>query len=60
MVDDSEYLERLPWLPLYIVQGQSAYKAGGSPDRRVESLREVLVNLACKIRRLLVLVWAWL
>jgi hypothetical protein len=33
---------------------------GGSPDRRVKSLREVLTNLACKLHRLLVFVEAWL
>ena len=53
-------LERVPWLPLYRVRGQDAYKAGGSPDRRVESLREVLANLACKLRHLLVHVRSWL
>jgi hypothetical protein len=30
------------------------------PDRRVEILREVLTNLACKLRRLLMLTRAWL
>ena len=40
-----------PWLPL---------QRGGSPDRRVESLREVLANLACKLRRLVMLARAWL
>ena len=55
-----ESLRWVPWLPLYRVWGQSIYKEEGSPYRRVVSLREVLVNLACKLRRLLVLVWAWL
>jgi hypothetical protein len=33
---------------------------GGSPDRGVESPRKVLANLACKLRRLLVFIRAWL
>jgi hypothetical protein len=45
---------------LYRVWGQSLIQRGGSPDRRVKSLREVLANLACKIRRLLMLAQAWL
>ena len=32
---------------------------GGSPDRRVESLREGLANLTCKLRCLLVHVRSW-
>jgi len=36
------------------------YKAVGSPDQRVMSLRESLANLACKLRYLVVHVWAWL
>jgi hypothetical protein len=36
------------------------YKEEGSPDRRVVSLGEDLGNLACKLRRLVVHVWAWL
>ena len=59
-VEDSEYLERVPWLSLYRVWGQGTYKAGGSPNRRVESLRKGLANLACKLRRLLALVRSWL
>ena len=50
----------MPWLPLYRAWGQSVYKEEGSPDRRVMSLREGLVNLACKLRCLVVHVWAWL
>ena len=50
----------VPWLPLYTAQDQGLYKAVGSPDRRVVSLREVLANLACKLRRLVVHVRAWL
>ena len=42
----------VPWLPLYRAWGQGVYKEEGSPDRRVVSLREVLANLACKLRRL--------
>ena len=40
--------------------GLGLVQRGGSPDQRVESLREVLANLACKLRRLLVLVRSWL
>jgi hypothetical protein len=50
----------VPLLPLYRVQGQDAYKAIGSPDRGITSLREGLANLACKLRRLVELVRAWL
>ena len=50
----------VPWLPLYRVQGQGLYKAVGSSDRRVMSLREVLANLACKLRHLVEHLWAWL
>jgi hypothetical protein len=63
MVEDEEWVHVprwVPWLPLYRVWGQVLIQRGGSPDRRVVSLREVLANLACKLRRLLVLVWAWL
>jgi hypothetical protein len=49
-----------PWLPLYRVQGQGLLQREGSPNRGVESPREVLTNLACKLRRLLVFVGAWL
>ena len=49
-----------PRLPLYRVRGQGVYKEGGSPDRRVVSLREVLTNLACKLRCLVEYVWTWL
>jgi hypothetical protein len=52
MVEDQD----LSWMGalavLYRVRGQSLYKAVGSPDRRVISLRESLANLACKLRRL--------
>ena len=34
--------------------GPGLIQRGGSPDRRVESLREVLANLACKLHYLLV------
>ena len=62
MVEDEECEDILGWvprLPLYRVQGQSLIQRGGSPDRRVMSLREVLTNLACKLRHLLVFVQAW-
>ena len=36
------------------------YREGGSPDRWVVSLREVLANLACKLHHLMEYVWAWL
>jgi len=36
------------------------YNLGGSPNRRVESLREGLANLACKLCRFLVHVRSWL
>ena len=49
-----------PSLPLYRVQGQGLLQRGGSPDRRVMSLREVLANLACKLCHLLVFIQAWL
>ena len=49
-----------PWLPLYRVWGQGLIQRGCSPDRRVVSLREVLADLACKLRRLLMLVRMWL
>jgi hypothetical protein len=60
MVEDSEYLERVPWLPLYRVRGQGTYKVGGSLDRRVVSLREGLANLACNLCRLVKHVRTWL
>ena len=47
MRDGSNCFGWVPWLDLYRVQGQGVYK-GGSPDRRVVSLREGLANLACK------------
>jgi hypothetical protein len=50
----------VPCLPLYRVRGQGVYKAIGSPDRGVESLREGLPNLACKLRHLVGHVQAWL
>jgi hypothetical protein len=50
----------VPWPPLYRVRGQGLIQRGGFSDRRVVSLREVLANLACKLRRLLVFVQAWL
>jgi hypothetical protein len=45
---------------LYRVRGQGLLQRGGSPDRGVESPREVLTNLACKLRRLLAFIEAWL
>ena len=58
MVEDEEKCENVlrwePWLPLYRVRGQGLLQRGGSLDRGVESLREVLTNLACKLRHLLV------
>ena len=63
MVEDEECkdVQRWePWLPLYRVRGQGSLQRGGSPDRRVESLKEVIANLACKLRRLLMLALAWL
>ena len=51
-------LRWVPWLPLYRVQGQDAYKVIGFPDRGVMCLREGLANLACKLRHLLVRVWS--
>jgi hypothetical protein len=60
-MEEDEHLSRwVSWLPLYRVWGQGAYKGGGSLDRRVVSLREVLANLACKLRHLVVHVYAWL
>ena len=58
MVEDEEceYLPRWePCLPLYRVRGQGSLQTEGSPDRRVESLRKVLANLACKLCHLLML-----
>jgi hypothetical protein len=49
----------VPWMPLYRVRGQGTYK-GGSPDRRVVCLREVLANLACRLCRLVEHIWVWL
>jgi hypothetical protein len=49
-----------PRLPLYRVQGQGLLQRGGSPNRGVESLREVLTNLAYKLCHLLVFIGAWL
>jgi hypothetical protein len=49
-----------PWLPLYRVWGQGLLQREGSLDREVESPREVLANLACKLRLLLVFAKAWL
>jgi hypothetical protein len=60
MVEDVNPSRWVPWLPLYRVQGQGAYKAIGFPDRRVESLREGLANLACNPRRLVEHARAWL
>ena len=40
--------------------GPGLIQRGGSPDRRVVGLREVLANLACKLRCLLVHVRSWL
>ena len=46
-------LGRVPWLPLYRIQGQDMYKELGSPDRAVVSLREgKLAILSCKDDRL--------
>jgi hypothetical protein len=60
MVEDvNNVRDGCPWLPLYRVRGQGAYKDKGSPDRRVVSLREVLANLSCKLRCLVEHVWAW-
>jgi len=59
MVEDEEcedVLRWVPWLRLYRVQGQGLKQRGGSPDGRVVRLREVLTNLACKLRHLLVFV----
>jgi hypothetical protein len=39
-VNGLKIVGRMPWLPLYIVRGQSMYKEEGSPDRGVMSLRE--------------------
>ena len=36
------------------------YREGGSPNQRVMSLREVLANLASKLRHLVEHVWVWL
>jgi hypothetical protein len=41
-------------------RGQGSLQRGGSPDRGVERPGEVITNLACKLRRLLVFVGAWL
>jgi hypothetical protein len=49
--EDESWIPR--WVPLYRVRGQGIYKGKGSPDRRVMSLREVLANLACKLRHLM-------
>ena len=50
----------VPWLPLYRVWGQGLYKAVGSLDQRVMSLREGLANLACKLRCLVEHIQVWL
>ena len=63
MVEDEECEgppKWVPWLPLYRVWGQGLIQRGGSLDRRVVSLREVLANLAGKLCHLLMLVVAWL
>jgi hypothetical protein len=60
MVYDSKCFERMPWLSLYRVWGQGAYIGGDSLDRRVVSQRDVLTNLAYKLRRLEVHVRTWL
>jgi len=62
MVEDEECVDVTrwePWPPLYRVWGQGSLQRESSPDRRIESLREVLANLDCKLRRLLVSVRAW-
>jgi hypothetical protein len=59
MVEDEEcvaVLRWVPWLPLYRVRGQGLIQRIGSPDRRVERLREVQPKLAYKIHHLLVFV----
>jgi hypothetical protein len=45
-------------LAAYRIRGQVSIQRGGFPDRRVVNLREVLTNLACNLRRLLVFVLA--
>ena len=63
MVEDEECEDPTrwgPWPPLYRVRGQGSLQREGSPDRRVERLKEVLANLACKLRHLLMLAMAWL
>jgi hypothetical protein len=63
MVEDEEWdriLRWEPWPPLYRVWVQGSLQREGSLDRRVESLREVLANLACKLRRVLMLARVWL
>ena len=39
--------------------GPGFVQSGGSPDRRAVSLREVLANLACKLRHLVVWMLSW-
>ena len=38
--NELKMIEKMPWLPLYRVRGQSMYKEEGSPDRGVMRLRE--------------------
>ena len=57
---NESWIGRVPWLPLYRVWGQGMYKEEGSPDQGVMTLREGLANIACKLRRLVVHIWAWL
>ena len=62
MVEDEECedLSRWePWPTLYRVWGQGSLQREGSTDRRVESLREVIANLACKLLHLLVSIQLW-
>jgi hypothetical protein len=53
-------LDGCPGYPYIEFRARACYKEEGSPNRRVMSLREDLANLACKLCRLVVHVWAWL
>jgi hypothetical protein len=53
MKNENMSLDRSHGCPCIEFGAKAHYKEEVPPDRRVESLREVLANLACKLRHLL-------
>jgi hypothetical protein len=60
MKNENMSLDRSHGCPCIEFGAKAHYKEEVPPDRRVESLREVLANLACKLQRLLMLAGACL